>query len=150
MTDEDGLPDLGLTHIGLMVADVDETIAFYRRYASMEVIHHRIDTSGPVAWISDLHHPFALVLIQVDQVTATIDGYNHIGVGAASREEVDRAAALAESEGRLVLGPLDDGEPVGYWVYIRDPDGHMLQISYGQHVGDAVENRRRSGGAMSQ
>ncbi len=143
MTDEDGLPDLGLTHIGLMVKDVDASIDFYSRYAGMEVIHRRDDTSGPVVWISDLHHPFAVVLIQVEEVTASLGGYNHIGVGAASRDEVDRAGTMATEEGRLIYGPMDDGDPVGYWVFIRDPDGHMLQISYGQEVGKAVAVKRQ-------
>ena len=51
---------------------------------------------------------------------------------------------LARNEGRLKLGPLDSGEPVGYWAFIEDPDGHNLEISYGQEVGFTV-----SGGSGS-
>jgi hypothetical protein len=29
---------------------------------------------------------------------------------------------------------------VGYWAYIVDPDGHNLEISYGQEVGFTVEH----------
>ena len=38
-----------------------------------------------------------------------------------------------------MLGPFDDGPPVGYWAYVVDPDGHNLEISYGQEVGLAVD-----------
>ena len=38
--------------------------------------------------------------------------------------------------------PNDYGPPVGYWAYIVDPDGHNLEISYGQEVGLAVDAAR--------
>ena len=31
------------------------------------------------------------------------------------------------------------GPPVGYWALIRDPDGHTLEVAYGQELGRAVE-----------
>jgi len=33
----------------------------------------------------------------------------------------------------------DSGYPVGYWAFINDPDGHVLEISYGQEIGLTVE-----------
>ena len=56
-----------------------------------------------------------------------------------SREAVDERCALAKKEGRLKLGPEDDGSPVGYWALIADPDGHTLEVSFGQEIGIAVE-----------
>jgi hypothetical protein len=38
-----------------------------------------------------------------------------------------------------VAAPEDSGPPVGYWALIRDPDGHTLEIAYGQDVRHAVE-----------
>jgi hypothetical protein len=35
--------------------------------------------------------------------------------------------------------PIDAGDPVGYVARIADPDGHSLELSYGQEVGLAVE-----------
>lgn len=125
-----------------MVADVDASVAFYERYADMQVVHRRDDTSGPVVWISDLTRPFVVVLIQVPEVRSVLGGFNHLGVGVASRQEVDRRAAMAADEGRLVYGPVDEGEPVGYWAFIRDPDGHQLEVSFGQEVALAVDQTR--------
>ncbi|RIK90667.1 MAG: bleomycin resistance protein [Proteobacteria bacterium] len=132
--------DVGATHIALTVTDLDASIAFYARYAAMRVVHERKDESGGgrVAWISDLTRPFVLVLIEVSRVEDRLGGFCHIGVGCASREEVDRLAALARGDGCLALGPTDSGEPVGYWAFLRDPDGHQLELSYGQEVGLTV------------
>jgi hypothetical protein len=38
----------------------------------------------------------------------------------------------------LLAGPFDYGPPVGYWAFLRDPDGHTLEVSHGQEVGLAV------------
>ena len=133
--------DVGATHIALTVADLDASIAFDARYAGMKVVHERKDPTR-VAWISDLTRPFVLVLIQVPRVEFRLAGFNHIGVGCASRDEVDRLSALAREDGCLALGPTDSGYPVGYWAFLRDPDGHQLEISFGQEVGIAVDQAR--------
>ncbi len=133
--------DVGATHIALTVADLDASVAFYARYAAMKVVHERKDATR-VAWISDLTRPFVLVLIEVPQVDFRLAGFNHIGVGCASRDDVDRLAEQARGEGCLALGPIDSGYPVGYWAFLRDPDGHQLEISFGQEVGNTVEHAR--------
>ena len=134
--------DIGATHVALPVTDVDRSIAFYARYADMKVVHRRADavTGNVVAWISDLTRPFVVVLIQASMVSEGLKGFfAHLGVGVASREEVDRRCAQAGAEGRIVVGPTDSGYPVGYWAYIVDPDGHNLELSHGQEVGFVVE-----------
>ena len=135
-----GGKDLGLTHVALLVREPEASVAFYARYARMEVVHRRKDatTGREVLWLSDRTRPFVIVLIQAERVEGRLDGFAHLGVGCESRGEVDRLCALARDEGRLGLGPLDSGYPVGYWAFIRDPDGHNLEISYGQEVGLTV------------
>jgi len=135
-----GAKDLGLTHVALLVRDPAASLAFYARYARMQVVHRRKDaqTGREVLWLSDRTRPFVIVLIQAERVEGRLEGFAHLGVGCASRAEVDRLCALARDEGRLGLGPLDSGPPVGYWAFLRDPDGHNLEISYGQEVGFTV------------
>lgn len=134
-------PDLGLTHVALTVRDVDASVAFYGRYAGMRVVHSRGDAASRrrVVWISDATRPFVVVLIEADQVSARLEGIAHLGVGCPSREDVDRLADMARAEGRLRLGPLDEGPPVGYYAIMADPDGHNLEVSYGQEVGLTIE-----------
>ena len=137
------MSDLGLTHVALTVRDAHASCAFYERYASMKVVHERADHSSGrrVVWISDGTRPFVVVLIEVESVEHRLDGWNHLGVGLDSREAVDRLCSLAKSEGRLRSAPIDSGYPVGYWGMIADPDGHNLEVAFGQEVGLAVERR---------
>lgn len=130
------MTDLGLTHVALAVKDVDESIAFYAKYARMKVVHRRSDrtTKTDVAWISDLTRPFVIVLLKVDKIEGSLLPESHLGVACESREEIDRLCKEAQGERILIKGPKDYGAPVGYWAYLRDPNGHTLEISYGQEV----------------
>jgi catechol 2,3-dioxygenase-like lactoylglutathione lyase family enzyme len=135
--------DVGLTHVALVVRDVTASIGFYERFAKMQVVHRRRDATE-VAWLSDLTRPFVIVLIE-GNVDAQLAGFCHLGVGCASRDEVDRLCSEAKRDDRLAMGPTDSGYPVGYWAFLRDPDGHNLEISYGQEVGFAVAEARKEG-----
>ncbi len=135
--------DKGVTHVALAVTNLDASVAFYERFAGMHVVHRRTDRGGgnSVAWISDLTRPFVVVLIEVAAVDDHLGGvYGHLGLGVETRDEVDRRCAAARAEGHAVYGPLDSGPPVGYWGYIVDPDGHNLELSYGQEVGLTVDH----------
>lgn len=137
------MSDRGLTHVALPVSDLDRSIAFYAAYADMQVVHRRADehSGGGVVWLSDLTRPFVIVLIQTAAVDEGMRGaWCHLGVGVASRELVDERCARARAEGRSVMGPIDSGYPVGYWAYVVDPDGHNLELSFGQEVGFTVEH----------
>ena len=132
------MPDAGLTHIALTVTDVDRSIAFYAKYARMHVVHRRVDDGRTVAWISDGTRPFAIVLIAARPVHAVLSPWTHLGVACANRAEVDRLCDEARREGVLVDGPSDSGPPVGYWAFLRDPDGHTLELSFGQEVEETL------------
>lgn len=132
------MTDVGLTHVALPARDLDESIGFYARYAQMQVVHRR----DGVVWLSDETRPFVIVLLETAEVSAPLLPAAHLGVACASREEVDRLCDQARSEERLIGGPSDYGPPVGYWAFIRDPDGHTLEVSHGQDVGLAVEAAR--------
>ena len=93
-------------------------------------------------WLSDLSRPFVIVLIEVERVDGRLDGIAHLGIGCASRREVDDLCELARGESRLAMGPEDAGRPVGYWALLHDPDGHNLEISFGQEVALAVDEKK--------
>jgi catechol 2,3-dioxygenase-like lactoylglutathione lyase family enzyme len=133
--------DLGLTHIALPVSDIDRSIEFYATYARMQTIHRRVDpaTGVAVVWLSDLTRPFAIVLIQTDSVQTILSPIAHLGVGCKSREEVDALCDRAKQAGVLLQLPQDSGYPIGYWAFLRDPDGHTLELSFGQEIGLIVE-----------
>jgi catechol 2,3-dioxygenase-like lactoylglutathione lyase family enzyme len=134
--------DIGLTHIALPVSNVERSIEFYSTYAGMQVIHRRIDAESGVAvvWLCDRTRPFAIVLIQTHSVHSVLSPLAHLGVGCQSREYMDDLCARARQEGVLLEEPKDSGYPIGYWAFLRDPDGHTLELSYGQEIGLTVEN----------
>lgn len=133
--------DIGLTHIALPVADVEQSIRFYSTYAGMQAIHRRTDaeTGVAVVWLSDRTRPFVIVLIQTSSVHPVLSPLAHLGVGCKSREFMDALCEKAQQEGVLLQAPKDSGYPIGYWAFLRDPDGHTLELSYGQEIGLTVE-----------
>ncbi|QZZ18590.1 VOC family protein [Leptothermofonsia sichuanensis E412] len=134
------MADFGLTHVALPVTNLDASIAFYKKYAHMSVVHYRVDHPGiAVAWITDLTRPFVIVLLQQPEVNHALRSPGHLGVACKTREEVDRLCQEARNENCLEKGPEDFGPPVGYWAFLRDPDGHILELSYGQVVTFTVE-----------
>ena len=71
---------------------------------------------------------FVLVIVQ-SEVTARLD---HFGFQCESRDEVDRIAGLAREQNILVEPPTDIGGVVGYFTTVRDPDGHVVEFTFGQ------------------
>ncbi len=130
--------DHGLTHVALPVADIDASLAFYGEFAAMSVVHQRGDPGERVAWISDRTRPFVVVLLECE-VDHRLGGWGHLGIGVESRAAVEEGLERGRAAGFDVIGPFDTGPPVGYWGIIEDPDGHNLELAYGQEVGFTVE-----------
>lgn len=137
--------DVGLTHIALPVSNLEQSIEFYSAYAGMQVVHRRIDAEAgvAVAWLSDHTRPFVIVLIQTNSVHPVLSPFAHLGVGCKSREAMDALCDQAAQEGFLIKAPQESPYPVGYWAFLRDPDGHTLELSYGQEVGLTVEGNQK-------
>lgn len=139
--------DIGLSHVALVVRDLEKSIAFYQKFADLEVVHRRraggdIDE---VAWLADGTRPFALVLVASTALVDTALGpFGHIGVACATPEDVYARAAEAERHGVLRSAPRDDGPPVGLWTYIADPDGNTLELSFGQEIAFAIDGRQQA------
>lgn len=133
--------DIGLTHIALPVLDIDRSIEFYAKYAGMQIVHRRIDaeTGVSVVWLSDRTRPFVIVLIQKDEVNTVLSPLAHLGVGCKSRSAMDALCDAARQAEVLIQEPKDSGYPISYWAFLRDPDGHTLELSYGQEIGLTID-----------
>lgn len=132
-----------LTHFALQVADAEVSAAFYQRFAAMRVVRAWENQGGgglKVKWLKSAAacNAFVLVLLEgksqlFDEGSqATIGPLSHFGFGLDSRAEVASVAAEGEAAGVLLMPPRDGGEIVGYHCYLRDPDGHSVEFSYGQ------------------
>ena len=128
------MKDIGLTHIALQVTDLQNSYEYYSKYVAMEIVHER----PGVIWISDKTRPFVIVLFKSKTVTDPLIPDSHIGIGVRSKAEVDRLCNLAKEDKCLISKPKNSGPPVGYWAYLKDPDNHTLEISFGQEVGLTV------------
>ncbi|MGP9766871.1 VOC family protein [Halomonas sp. AOP13-D3-9] len=133
--------DIGFTHIALSANNLDKSIDFYHRYANMTIIHERTDKeiNKRVVWLSDKTRPFVLVLVQSSNPAPILGPFAHLGVGCRSKSEVDKLCEQARRESILSKEATDSGYPVGYWAFINDPNGHVLEVSYGQEIGLTVE-----------
>ncbi len=84
--------DVGFTHVALPVTKLDASVAFYRKYTGLRVVHRRAqatDKNRDIAWLSDRTRPFVLVLAEAATVEHPMGPFAHLGVACASREEMD-------------------------------------------------------------
>jgi catechol 2,3-dioxygenase-like lactoylglutathione lyase family enzyme len=127
-----------LTHLALHVCDVDVSIDFYSRYCQLSVVHERGTGPDRVIWMSEPGREKTLVFVMIgggNPQPQPEDDYRHLGFAMPTRQRVDQTAALAESEGRLMWPPREEPWPTGYYCGVRDPDGQIVEFSYGQPLG---------------
>ena len=121
------------THITINCSDIDASVDFYTSYCGLEIVRDRRLEGRHNVWLGrkpkDGEDPtFILVIIQ-DEVNARLD---HFGFQCDSREEVDQLAERARAQNILVEPPVDIGGVVGYFTTVRDPDGHVVEFTFGQ------------------
>ncbi len=126
-----------LTHLALPCHDLDATIAWYEKFTSLQKTHHRQDALGAVAWLASQDSGIVLVFIQKNQTKEPIPilaPLAHLGISLDSTDQVDQVAARGESEGCLAWEPKQEPDPVGYICALSDPDGNLVEFSYGQEI----------------
>jgi catechol 2,3-dioxygenase-like lactoylglutathione lyase family enzyme len=121
------------THITINTSDIDGSVDFYTSLCGLSIVRDRRLEGRHNVWLGPRTAPgedpiFVLVIVQ-DEVKALLD---HFGFQCDTRAEVDRIAELARARGILVEPPTDVGGVVGYFTSVRDPDGHVVEFTYGQ------------------
>ena len=121
------------THITINCRDIDASVEFYTSFCGLSIVRDRRIEGRHNVWLGPAAKPgedptFVLVVVQ-DEVKARLD---HFGFQCDSRAEVDRLAGRARQQDILVQEPLDAGGVVGYFAMVRDPDGHVVEFTYGQ------------------
>jgi glyoxylase I family protein len=118
----------GVSHVAFTVTDPVESQRFYTEVldfvAVMDVGIGRI-----------LMHPetgFTLALLKHDGATGgsfteLTTGLDHLGMGAATREELEEWERRFDEHG-VVYTPVREAE-LGYHLNFRDPDGIALELS---------------------
>jgi lactoylglutathione lyase len=121
------------THITINCSDIDASVDFYTSFCGLSIVRDRRIEGRHNVWLGPAAKPgedptFVLVIVQ-EEVKARLD---HFGFQCDSRGEVDRIADQARRQDMLVQEPLDLGGVVGYFAMVRDPDGHVVEFTYGQ------------------
>lgn len=121
------------THITINCRNIDASVDFYTSFCGLAIVRDRRLEGRHNVWLGPPPRPgedpaFVLVIIQ-DEVKARLD---HFGFQCDSREEVDRLAERAREQNILVDPPTDVGGVVGYFTSVRDPDGHVVEFTFGQ------------------
>ena len=135
------MPDIGFTHVALPVTNLQASVSFYERFTDLRVVHRRAQASDvprEIAWLSDLMRPFVLVLAEESSVAHPLGPFAHLGFACSSAQEVDRLCALGRTEGFLQAEPRDTRGPAGYLGVLLDPDGHTVELTFGQETGVAI------------
>jgi lactoylglutathione lyase len=121
------------THITINVSDIDRSVDFYTGVCGLSIVRDRRKEGRHNVWLGPLPEAgedpaFVLVMVQ-DEVKSRLD---HFGFQCDSRAEVERIAELARSQDFLVDPPTEVGGVVGYFTTVRDPDGHLIEFTFGQ------------------
>lgn len=132
--------DPKITLVTLGVADVDESIRFYRdglgfplrdREAGSDVAFFPLDG----AWLSV--YPRELL---AEDATLPDEGTGFSGVTLAhnvpTKEEVDEILENAKSAGGRLVKPAEDVFWGGYSGYFADPDDHLWEVAYPELTDD--------------
>ena len=121
------------THITINCSDIDRSVDFYTLLCGLSIVRDRRLEGRHNVWLGPLtpagEDPIFVLVIVQDEVKARLD---HFGFQCESRAEVDRIAKDAKRQGTLVQSPIDAGGVVGYFATVRDPDGHIVEFTFGQ------------------
>ena len=121
------------THLTITAGDFERTMDFYASFCGLSLVRDRRREGGGTIWLGPEpaagELPSFVLVVSKGEVTARLD---HLGFQCDSREQVDAIAEKARHTGILVYPPTDSGGSVGYWTMVRDPDGHLVEFTFGQ------------------
>ena len=126
------------THCALHVQDLKRSVAFYRDFCQLTVVdEHGEGPNDHAIWMTEegrADYVFVLLLGGPAHSQPRED-LSHFGFALGSRTAVDAIADRGRAEGCLAWEPKDFPYPVGYRCALADPDGYIVEFSYGQPLG---------------
>ena len=117
----------GLTHIHLVVRDLERSLRFYQRVFGMEERFR----DGPKMVFLNTPGSQDLITLNEDPAEAELAGVNggvaHFGFRLAKSAALDTAIAEVEAAGGKLIqrGEHAPGVP---FAYVEDPDGYAIEL----------------------
>jgi catechol 2,3-dioxygenase len=124
MSSENGIhPAVRVGHVHLHVSDMDRALAFYNGALGFNLVADARAAGLPMAFLAagDYHHHVGLN-------TFKPAGLYHVAFNYPDRRELQRAVARLQGRGYAIDHATDHGGTVA--VYLDDPDGNGLELSY--------------------
>ena len=138
-------PAATIGHVAVKVADLERGIAFYRDMLGFGEVR-RLGEGAVFLAAGDYHHHLALVTWESkggSPPPAGHTGLHHVAIRYPNRRELARAVRWLLDHGVAIESAADHG--VNEAVYLRDPDGHGLELNYDR---DPAEWPRDAHGAL--
>jgi glyoxylase I family protein len=124
----------GVHHISAVCADLDRTTAFYRDVLGLALAREARNDDDPDArhfWFGDANGGGPLVSFMeypaLEQGRVGVGSTHHFAFAVGSAEELEGWRDWLGSRGVECTEVLERGGLRS--VYLRDPDGHMLEIT---------------------
>jgi catechol 2,3-dioxygenase-like lactoylglutathione lyase family enzyme len=127
---------LGLHHVTLICRDLERTTAFYRDLLGLAVVQEGVNEDDPGArhfWFSSDPDGTPGTLLSFLEYATLPDGVagagstHHLALAVGSREELGAWVTYLRDRGVPCTDVMDRGRFRS--VYLRDPDGHILEIA---------------------
>ena len=116
----------GLYHVQIDVSDLERSLAFYTDLLGME---EAFRAGGNLVFLKTPGSNDLLTLHPVDgAVDPAAGGLQHIGF-SISPEDHEAAVAEAKAFGAEVVDISEPGRDRRPYVYIKDPDGYVIELS---------------------
>jgi len=119
-------PTYGLTHIAVLVKDIEKTLPFYQSVFDMQVMYHERDM---VQLTTPGCHDILVFQNGLGDLTGKTGGITHFGFRLRDpkditllKEKIIKAGGIIKEAGEFVAGSP--------YVFFKDPDGYEVEVWY--------------------
>lgn len=117
----------GLTHIHLVVRDLERSLRFYKSVFGMEERFR----DGPKMVFLNTPGSSDLITLNEDPAEARLAGVNagvaHFGFRLLSKADLDAAIAEVQAAGGKLIR-RGEHNPGAWFAYLQDPDGYVIEL----------------------